>query len=670
LNIDIDGLLDGGMIEEYVRRFGGGTRFVQKILGSLKFPFSIINAKTYEVEVSNREDFALGMKCYDFFKCCPKNSRECPNGCSICECVVDRIVEEKRPLIIKHFKNEDGCVEDVYANPIFDGNGDIVSILSYSIDVTKNRELEEDYRALYDNLNDIFSLNEMIYDDNGIAVDWRILKANRMYEKLFDKVVVGKCFSEICPTMLKKLIGGFSKVLEENKSRRQEVYFGEKEKYLEVFSYKLSGNRFMCISRDITQDKKNREEMKKAEEGFFRLLQNSQDLVYKYDIKEKRFDYVSESVFTILGFPLNEFVEMGLDILFERVHPDDIDKVKCVCDGLKGESVFDIEYRFKCKNEVYKWLREKRVFFVDDSGGPIFVIGDISDITAEKVAGEEQCILKKKISEISNIGVKRGVHLTDKEKIVLWGLCRYPLLNDGVLSEKLKIRRSTLTAIKNRLRERGLFSFYYIPNFNKLGCQFCSFVDGSIGKVSRDVGFDLSFAKDIPEVILCNFQDKKFFFVLVSDKYVLLKRFLSNFIKKNEKTLKFGLKDLTFFYDLDKIEMLGFADFINSVFSLKMKNGKNVYNFGSNVVCDLNINEKRVFHSIIKHPEDSSSKISERIWISKPTVIKIRKKLLNEGYLYPLVVPNVRKLGYHYVARISFDFDSDIPLEILKKGVD
>jgi PAS domain S-box-containing protein len=670
LNTEIDEEPDDGKVEEYVRRFGGGARFVQKILGSLSFPFSIINAKTYEVEISNKEGFAPGMKCYDFFRCCPKNSEGGDGDRFDCECIVDTVLAEKRPIVVKHFRNRDGGIMEVHASPIFDGEGNIVSVLNYSIDVTERKELEDNYKSFYDNLSDFFSLNEMIYNDKGVAVDWKVLKANPMYEKVFGVKIEGKYFSEIDSRIVKRLVGNFDKVLKEGKSRRQEIYLEEIDKYFEIFTYKFSKDRFVNMTRDVTREKKSLEETRKAEDRFFRILQNSQDLVYKYDIAKHRFDYVSESVFTILGFPLDEFVGMGFDALLERVHPNDIDKVKCVCDDLKGEVVFDIEYRFKCKDEIYKWLREKRVFFVDDSGKPVFIIGDISDITAEKVAEEEQRVLKKKISEIGNIGKKEGVNLTDREKVVLWGLCRYPLLNDGVLSEKLKIRRSTLTAIKNRLKERGLFNFYYIPNFNKLGCQFFSFVDGSVGKFSKDGVFDLNFAKSIPEIVLCNFQDKKFFGVLVSDRYVLLKKFLNDFVEKNGEALKFELKDLTFFYDLDKIEMIGFSDFVGSVFDIKIKNGKKIYTFGGDIVYGLNVNEKRVLHSMVKCPDDSSSKIAEKIWISKPTVIKIRKRLLDEGYLYPLVVPNVRKLGYHYVARISFDFDVDVPLEMLKKKID
>ena len=45
--------------------------------------------------------------------------------------------------------------------------------------------------------------------------------------------------------------------------------------------------------------------------------------------------------------------------------------------------------------------------------------------------------------------------LTDKEKLVLWGLVEHPELNDVELSKKLEVKRRTFSAIKTKLKNNG-----------------------------------------------------------------------------------------------------------------------------------------------------------------------------------------------------------------------
>jgi len=43
---------------------------------------------------------------------------------------------------------------------------------------------------------------------------------------------------------------------------------------------------------------------------------------------------------------------------------------------------------------------------------------------------------------------------------------------------------------------------------------------------------------------------------------------------------------------------------------------------------------------------------------------------LDEGVIYAYVVPNFRKLGFNFVAKFLYEFDSEIPKESKKNGVD
>jgi DNA-binding MarR family transcriptional regulator len=323
-----------------------------------------------------------------------------------------------------------------------------------------------------------------------------------------------------------------------------------------------------------------------------------------------------------------------------------------------------VEYRFKKKDGNYIWLRVKRIVLRDENGNLDCIIGDMIDITSEKLAEHERAKLNERLLLIQKRESKKKIRvsLTDKEKLVLWGLCEHPLLNDEELSSKLDLKRSTLTAIRNRLKKRGWFNLVYLPNFYKLGCQFFSFFNGKMGNGD----LNLSPVKDFSNVILKNYQNDKFFGIFVADRYIAFKKFLESFSEMNRDLFRLGLNEDSFFYDLDNVKLKNFSGILERLFGLDVKNGNGTYNFKEKK-DKLNLNEKRVLHMMAKNSEMSSSEIAKRVWISKPTVIKIRRRILNEKFIYPIIIPNFRKLGFSFVGRFSFDFDSKVMDDVLGK---
>lgn len=453
--------------------------------------------------------------------------------------------------------------------------------------------------------------------------------------------------------------------------------FGEGGKVVSVIKYAIEKKEVVKeVIREVVKEVEVEKEVIKEEvvesskvheERFYNILQNSQDVVYRYDFEKKAFEYVSESVYTLMGFPLGEFIGMSYKEFLSRVHPSDVDGV-CGVDGEAGEAVCEGEYRWKCKDGRYRWFLDKRTWFSDEMGKRLCVIGDMKNITADKELEETKRMLEERLALIKSkeIEANKRVSLTDKEKIVLWGFCRWPLMNDEELAGKLKLKRSTLTAIKNRLKGKGWFSLKYIPNFAKLGCQFAGVFDGSTGggKIRK---LDLSLLKKIPEVVLNNYQDEKFFGVFVSDKYVVFRKFLEAFEEENKDALRLGFNENSFFYDLEDFELRDFSCIINFLFGLGRKEKAVVYDF-TGIPESLNINEKRVLHAMVKSPDMSSAEIAKKVWVSKPTVIKVRNKLIDEGFVYAMVVPDFKKLGLKYFGRLSYDFDAELTSEDKKKG--
>jgi hypothetical protein len=83
--------------------------------------------------------------------------------------------------------------------------------------------------------------------------------------------------------------------------------------------------------------------------------------------------------------------------------------------------------------------------------------------------------------------------LSDNEKRTLLGIVKFPTLNDRQLSETIAIKMSTVTAIKNRLKDMGYFMSVRVPKLQNLGAEMLSIAyahtDPSVKEaVQLDVG--------------------------------------------------------------------------------------------------------------------------------------------------------------------------------------
>ena len=124
----------------------GGNGDVQNIIDSLFFPFYIVDAETYGIEVINeaarkgRE--VVGMTCHQLTHHNPVPCDSDEHGCPLQEV---RRTGKPATMIHTHFM-EDGepRLFEVHGVPIKDKNGSVVKMIEYSIDITDQRRAEEE----------------------------------------------------------------------------------------------------------------------------------------------------------------------------------------------------------------------------------------------------------------------------------------------------------------------------------------------------------------------------------------------------------------------------------------------------------------------------------------------------------------------------------------------
>ncbi len=110
---------------------------------------------------------------------------------------------------------------------------------------------------------------------------------------------------------------------------------------------------------DITEEITMREELRKSNERFSYVAKAVADCIWDWDMETGKINR-SEALMSLTGYSAQE-IEGTLDWWVEKIHPEDRKLIKEKLDELinKGHPYCDIEYRFRCANNRYKYFLDK-----------------------------------------------------------------------------------------------------------------------------------------------------------------------------------------------------------------------------------------------------------------------------------------------------------------------
>ena len=142
--------------------------------------------------------------------------------------------------------------------------------------------------------------------------------------------------------------------------------------------------RIFCILLDITESRKDREELRLSLERHRIILNQTTDIIFEWDI-EKDSIFYSANWQKKFGYDPNCHIT-NRDLSFARhVHPDDISVLKRLMSNAKaGMSVSDAEIRIQNADGIYIWCRIRYTDQYDSTGKPIKAVGVITDIDDDK----------------------------------------------------------------------------------------------------------------------------------------------------------------------------------------------------------------------------------------------------------------------------------------------
>jgi PAS domain S-box-containing protein len=165
-----------------------------------------------------------------------------------------------------------------------------------------------------------------------------------------------------------------------------------------IFNYdriEIGGQMYhLGTGTDITARRQAEEALRESEARFRSVLDNSMDLVYRLNLQTGRYEYMSPTSETVIGWSPDEIMAEDFATSLSRIHPDDLPRVRAALASLEDNGIGEVEYRRRTRSGDYRWLSNHMSLTKDSAGRPMYRDGSIRDITERKRAGE--ALLKAK----------------------------------------------------------------------------------------------------------------------------------------------------------------------------------------------------------------------------------------------------------------------------------
>jgi len=264
--------------------------------------------------------------------------------------------------------------------------------------------------------------------------------------------------------------------------------------------------------------------------------------------------------------------------------------------------------------------------------------------------------------------------LSLNEKMVLYGLVRYPLYTDRELAKALKIKLPTITSIRHRLRDEGYYTTIRVPRIQDLGAEvisvsYNSFDSSSSLEVQRKTIQQLADGQDETFFFASDF--KQGLFLQIGGCYTDVKRNINDVEEVYTKQRLFGsggVNTFLFPYSLSQLDnFFDFAPLLYQYFDL----GSVLKGAAPSVHPDwpgqpgkppnLTKTEKRVLCALVRYPDMADKYLADEIDVSRRTVGRVRKAFEDNGLIRQLRVVNLNKLDFGILALEYVRFNLELP---------
>ncbi|MDD4161090.1 MAG: PAS domain S-box protein [Methanothrix sp.] len=276
------------------------------------------------------------------------------------------------------------------ASPLCNERGELIGAIESVRDISEwkraersLRESEEKFHSLYNNMQEGVALHELVYDDMGRVVDYRIVDVNPKFESILGMdEAIGKLATEAYGASLPPYLEIYASVALSGVPILFETFFPSLQKHFEISVSPWEKNGFATIFNDITERKTTEEALKESNSLLNGVLDAIEDVIavqmpdhtiVRYnkagcDMLRLTLDEIKgRKCHHLMGWP-NECSPCATRMALESKRPETIEKY-----------IPEMGRYYDCRSYPLQ----------DETGDVKLIIEHLRDITSQKTAAQE-----------------------------------------------------------------------------------------------------------------------------------------------------------------------------------------------------------------------------------------------------------------------------------------
>ena len=256
--------------------------------------------------------------------------------------------------------------------------------------------------------------------------------------------------------------------------------------------------------------------------------------------------------------------------------------------------------------------------------------------------------------------------LSKNERLIVWGLVKYPMLNDRELSDEIGVRMSTLNANKNKMKRNGLIYDRIVPNvelmdYELLSVSWCPLT--RTVKDKKDIGFIKDLFSKFPNTYTCMVLGDTLFFLSLYKNYT---QHLKCQIAIENPIRERGLMSLsdphTTIYPLETSKItknFDYAAVLERAFGIEPphKGGKGddrtLNDQAREKIFNLTKKEKLILRGILETPDMPDNRIATMLDTTRQAVARHKRELLDLNIIKKTRIIDSASLGFNVLCLVE-----------------
>jgi two-component system, sensor histidine kinase and response regulator len=293
-----------------------------------------------------------------------------------------------------------GGLFETSKTPMLAADGSLIGVLGIAHDTTAARaaetavqDSEARFHSLFDSMAEGVALHELVLDDTGTPVDYRVIEVNAAYQQILcidPASVLGRTSREAYGTAEPPYLAEYANVAVKRQPFQFESWFAPLNKHFSISVVPWRETGFATIFSDISARKNAEQALHEAELRWKFALEGSGLGVWDWNVASNEV-YFAPLWWSMIGYAEGE-LKSHFDTWNMLLHQEDRLRVLETLNAAfqKEVSEYVVDFRMRHKQGWWKWVQARGLVVERDSNGaPLRMIGVHVDIHETKLAAEK-----------------------------------------------------------------------------------------------------------------------------------------------------------------------------------------------------------------------------------------------------------------------------------------